>query len=189
MKNKFLSLTLVLFSFNGLGQTSVNLNKFYFNLPIDSCSAYIKTKIIDTNFYKPWSLKNHEYKININLMLDNHNVDSITMRIVCLGLAIGGSPKKVSPIEYEQWLNNTFYFNSTSAANKFFKNQKTQLDSLATKPFLNEDAKKIEWIYSFAVNDIERVRYRQVHLIFEKNSRKVKNSYRLIFNNNPCKCD
>jgi len=188
MKNKLIFSVFILFTLKSAGQTNVDLSKFFYNLPIDSCVTYIKTKTIDTNFYKARPSNIDVYKINTKLTLDNHNADSVIMRINCFVTAIGGSPNQVLPIVFEQWLTITTYFNSDSAANKYFINQKNLLDPFEEDPYLKKDANEIEWTYSFEPN-VKRIDYRMIHLAYEIKQRKVRTIYRIIFNHNECNCD
>lgn len=188
LRNQFLILVFVLFAFHCIEKTPINLSKFFYNLPIDSCISFIKTQTRDLNLYKPRPSEDLKFMVNTNLLLDNNGVDSVIMKINCFGLATGGIHNQVSPISYEQWLTNTIYLNSDSAAFKYFLSQKTLLDPLVKDPYLKENTETMKWIYSFNTN-VKRYNYRQIHLTYEKGTRQVSISYRIIFNHNECNCD
>ncbi len=187
MKNVSLILICLLFPLSGIGQTSTSLSKFFYDLPIDSCSALIVSKIKDMNLVNTEFSDRNGSKVQKDLTEDSINVDSAFIKIDCFQLAIGGSPDQVSPMAYEQWLSNTLYFTNYSSAEMVFKSLKSELDSFVKEPYLNEKSKVIELIYLIGSN-IGNIQNKQIHLVYDIEAKKVQMRYRIIYYENICNC-
>ena len=188
MKPIFLNMILIVLSLKCIGQTTSKIQKFYYNLPIDSCIEYIKNQITDSNLFKNPSQIGNEFRINTNFIQDNQQIDSVILKINCSGVAVGGSKNQISPIVYEQWITNVFIFKSYAAANEFFVHRKRELELFLGNPYLNEKNKKeIDYVYSLDTV-LNRITYRQIHLMLEKDSAKVAMNYQLAYAYNFCNC-
>lgn len=188
MKNTLLVLIFSTLAIAGFGQTSLSPAKFFYDLPIDSCSQPIISAIKSKNLGNSRFPNENQYRINNDLYENNSNLDSIVLNVNCFQVAIGGSPNQVSPMVYEQWLTQTAYFNNRSSAEMIFKGLKSELDTFDEKPYFNTKSNEIEWVYWFGSN-VESVQSRQIHLAYDAESIKVKISYRIIFYENTCSCD
>lgn len=171
-----------------LGKVPVDLNRFFYFLPIDSCIDYILTKTADSTLFKIRLASNETFRINLDHIKDNEAVDSIRLEITCHGVGLGGSHNQASPVEYEQWLSSTIYFKSNSASFDFFLKQKTKLDSYNVKPSLAADSEIIEYTYTFASNT-RGVHEQEIHLRYEIGKKRIRSSHRSIYTDNRCRCN
>ena len=184
----FTSLLLFLFSLQVIGQDAPKIDKFYYNLPVDSCIGYIAAQIVETNYFKVQVSEQNAFSVKQGYFSESLQLDSVLLKLDCFSVAIGGSPNQISPIVYEQWLTNSFYFKNQEMANEFFLKQKSDLESLAYSSNLNvQKRNEIEFVFMLEPN-ANYVSHRQIHLTFEKDSGVVSMAYRLIYTQNNCNC-
>ena len=178
---------------NKLESSNSDLNKLFYNLPIDSCIGYIKNQIQNLESIKVINIKD---KINISntedqtyriLYNENINADSIEIELVYWTVPIGGFQGSKA-VDYEQYLDKIVYFENYSNANEFILKTNNQLDSMYNllRSNYKENENEIEWQYCFTMGNNKDIPYHDLFLTFYREKNKVNIRYRTIYNYNKC---
>src|SRR5688572_4585707 len=170
MKNFPLILMLLLSTIKGMGQTSNEVSKYFYDLPIDSCQGYImdiinREKLVNSEFSPA-----NGYRVNKDLLANSNSIDSVMLQIGCFEVAIGGNPDQIAPMAYEQWLISSTYFTDSSSAEMTFKRLKSELDTFVEEPYLNKKTIVIEWVYSLETN-VGNIHSKQIHLVYDSEAK------------------
>ncbi|MBI3235658.1 MAG: hypothetical protein HYZ42_16745 [Bacteroidetes bacterium] len=173
---------------SSIGQTSSNISKLFFDLPINSCPNYIREKIAQNHMFRTKPSINDQYIVSTDSIQDHSDIDSINLDIFCQGFAIGGCQIRNSPIQYELWLLQTIYLKNDTTADLYLNKQKQSLETFLKEPFINNDKDKLEYIYTIDA-DLNQKKLIQLHLSHKTGTKEVCLMYRTIFIKNECSCE